>query len=146
MMSKTQQINILTLFTYPQRPRDYHSMNFLLNPYFQHVYLLVALRWLHGCMQLQLCINSFLIVFCSTILNYIYHLCALDVVASGIDDIIVQTVSVLKKEYSFRITTKSSTWLNKRREHRPHHTSKLPIHLLDLVLRKFVALHMWSES
>jgi hypothetical protein len=28
----------------------------------------------------------------STILNYIYHLCALDVVALGIDDSIVQTV------------------------------------------------------
>jgi hypothetical protein len=27
----------------------------------------------------------------STILIYIYHLCALEVVASGIDDIIVQT-------------------------------------------------------
>jgi hypothetical protein len=26
----------------------------------------------------------------STILNYIYHLCALEAVASGIDDIIVQ--------------------------------------------------------
>jgi hypothetical protein len=35
-----------------------------------------------------------LIVLCSTILNYIYHLCVLEVVASGIDDIIVQTVSV----------------------------------------------------
>jgi hypothetical protein len=42
-------------------------------------------------MQLQLCIYSFLIVLSSTILNYIYHLCALEVVASGIDDIIVQT-------------------------------------------------------
>jgi hypothetical protein len=42
-------------------------------------------------MQLQLCIYSLLIILCSTILNYIYHLCALDVVASGIDDIIVQT-------------------------------------------------------
>jgi hypothetical protein len=35
--------------------------------------------------------NSFLIILCSMILNYIYHLCALDVVALGIDDIIVQT-------------------------------------------------------
>jgi hypothetical protein len=28
------------------------------------------------------------------ILNYIYYLCALEVVASGIDDIIVQTLGV----------------------------------------------------
>jgi hypothetical protein len=30
------------------------------------------------------------------ILNYIYHLCVLEVVASGIDDIIVQTLIMFK--------------------------------------------------
>jgi hypothetical protein len=54
--------------------------------------LLVALRWLHWLHAIALCSNSFLIILCSTILSYIYHLCALEVVASGIDDIIVQTV------------------------------------------------------
>src|SRR4030088_1368191 len=53
-----------------------------------------VLHWLHAIAQ---CNNSFLIVLCSTILNYIYHLCALEVVASGIDDIIVQTVYILKQ-------------------------------------------------
>jgi hypothetical protein len=48
-----------------------------------------VLHWLHAITQYN---NLFLIVLCSTILNYIYHLCALEVVASGIDDIIVQTV------------------------------------------------------
>jgi hypothetical protein len=48
--------------------------------------MLVALRWLHWLHAIALCNNSFLILLCSTILNYIYHLCALDVVASGIDD------------------------------------------------------------
>jgi hypothetical protein len=50
-----------------------------------------VLHWFHAIAQ---CNNSFLIVLCSTILNYIYHLCALEVVASGIDDIIVQTVNI----------------------------------------------------
>jgi hypothetical protein len=50
--------------------------------------LLVALRWLHWLHAIALCSNSFLICSSSTIL---YHLCAVDVVASGIDDIIVQT-------------------------------------------------------
>jgi hypothetical protein len=38
-----------------------------------------VLHWLHAIAQ---CNNSFLILVCSTILNYIYHLCALEVVAS----------------------------------------------------------------
>jgi hypothetical protein len=49
-----------------------------------------VLHWLHAIAQ---CNNLFLIILCSTILNYIYHLCALDVVASGINDIIVQTLT-----------------------------------------------------
>jgi hypothetical protein len=54
--------------------------------------MLVALRWLHRLHGIAVVyFDSFLIVLCSTILNYIYHLCALDVVASGINDIIVQT-------------------------------------------------------
>jgi hypothetical protein len=55
----------------------------------------VALRWLHRLHAIAVVYNSFLIVLCSTILNYIYHLCTLEVVASGIDDIIVQTAMIL---------------------------------------------------
>jgi hypothetical protein len=58
--------------------------------------MLVALRWLHWLHAIALCNDSFFLILCSTILNYIYHLCALEVVASGIDDIIVQTG---KKEF-----------------------------------------------
>jgi hypothetical protein len=78
-----------------------------------HWSVLVALRCYTGYMQLQLCSHSFLIVLCSTILNYIYHLCALEVVASGIDDIIVQTAAVgfplrlnSRSENSGRLTTR----------------------------------------
>jgi hypothetical protein len=56
-----------------------------------------VLHWLHAIAQ---CNNSFLIVLCSTILNYIYYLCALEVVASGIDNIIVQTLGVSSSPFT----------------------------------------------
>jgi uncharacterized membrane protein YqhA len=55
--------------------------------------LLVALRWLQRCICCIFVLVVILVVLCSTILNYIYHLCALDVVTSGINGIIVQTCS-----------------------------------------------------
>jgi hypothetical protein len=57
--------------------------------------------------NLQLCIDSFLIVLCSAILNYKYHLCGLDVVASGIDDIIVQTLSACNSFLRKLITSRN---------------------------------------
>jgi type III secretory pathway component EscU len=54
--------------------------------------VLVAPQWRHWLYTITLCNNSFFIILCSTILNYIYYLCALKIVASGINDIIVQTI------------------------------------------------------
>jgi hypothetical protein len=51
--------------------------------------VLVALRCYTGCMQLRSVIIRSLILLCSTILNYRYHLCVLEVVALSINNIIV---------------------------------------------------------
>jgi hypothetical protein len=78
-----------------------------------------VLHWLHAIAQ---CNNSFLIVLCSTILNYIYHLCALEVVASGIDDIIVQTERGWFSKYSrlynnwYSLADKSGRGLHNKRD------------------------------